>query len=102
MIVQEDGLDGSANDSNTSYNIVRAYCGSATTGYQTRVPNKVIDLRDAVRHAIDSNVEFMEIYQTDVLNDHATLSPFAPRFRPTPGASHCRSRPRRAPTEARS
>jgi hypothetical protein len=80
MIVQEDGLDGSGNDSNPSYSIVRANCGSATTGYQTRVPNKVIDLRDAVRHAIDSNVEFMEIYQTDVLNDPTTLSPFAPRF----------------------
>lgn len=87
LIVQEDGLSGADNESNPPYNIVRANCGSTVTGYQTPVPGNIINLGNAVQQAIDSNVEFMEVYQTDVLGDSATLSPFAPEF---PASAGCK------------
>lgn len=80
FIVQEDGLGGGGSGSGSSFNIVRANCGRAVTGYQTPVPGNVVDLGNAVQQAIDSNVEFMEVYQTDVVDDRTTLPPFAPRL----------------------
>jgi hypothetical protein len=86
LIVQEDGLDGGATLFPPTYNIVQANCGSTVTGYQTKVPGKVTNFTDAIQQAIDGGVNFLEVYQTDVLPDPSVLAQYAGTL---PATSRC-------------
>jgi hypothetical protein len=87
LIVQEDGLDGAGDESSPPYNLVRANCGAAVTGYQTKVPGNVLNFTESIQQAIDSGVNFLEVYEKDVLPHPSVLAGYAPDF---PASSDCK------------
>jgi hypothetical protein len=87
LIVQEDGMGGGSTVNSPPYNIVQANCDSTVTGYQTKVPGKITNFKDAVRQSIDGGVDFLEVYQRDVLMYPRVIARYAGSF---PASSRCK------------
>lgn len=87
LIVQEDGMGGGSTVNSPPYNTVQADCGSTVTGYQTKVSGRIINFKDAIRQSIDASVDFLEVYQKDVLTQPHVLARYAGSF---PASSRCK------------
>jgi hypothetical protein len=87
LIVQEDGMGGGSTVNSPPYNIVQANCGSTVTGYQTKVPGKITNFNAAIRQSIDAGVDFLEVYERDVLTHPRVLARYAGSF---PASSRCK------------
>lgn len=87
LIVQEDGMGGGSTVNSPPYNIVQSNCGSTVTGFQTKVPGKVVNFRDAIRQSIDGGADFVEVYERDVLTYPRAVARLAGSF---PASSRCK------------
>lgn len=79
FILQENGLGGvtgSTGSTDPDYNVVKANCGKVDTGLQTKVPQKEGSLSQALVSGRNADVAFLEVYESDVVNNANTIKSF--------------------------
>jgi hypothetical protein len=89
FILQEDGLAGNGNGSDPGYNIVSANCNAVVTGLQTKVPPKDVPLPAALALGLRANLDFIEVYASDIVTMPSAFTSFEGPVSPLPTTDDC-------------